>query len=272
MSKPNYRVVISFDGERKTYTARVPELAHCTAEGATRAEAMSQLEQELEAILAGLASQGKLPPPAIDDVGGSGELTVKVSKGLHRELLWQAASEGVEVGQLAGEMLSSALEHRRSARPRRPQGRPAQRQPGAARRQPRPAQRQPGASTATTGASTATTGADPTTVAPGAGDRSKGAAPRHCWTTAPTSSSTSATWKATRGAARPLAMTDVAKADPIEADAVAVPALALVTIAAPTEADPAPAAAAAVVVTTVPPAATPSAAASLTARPLRGRH
>ncbi len=121
MSKPNYRVVISFDGERKTYTARVPELAHCTAEGATRAEAMSQLEQELEAILAGLASQGKLPPPAIDDVGGSGELTVKVSKGLHRELLWQAASEGVEVGQLAGEMLSSALEHRRSARPRRPQ-------------------------------------------------------------------------------------------------------------------------------------------------------
>lgn len=121
MSKPNYRVVISFDGERKTYTARVPELAHCTAEGATRAEAMSQLEQELEAILAGLASQGKLPPPAIDDVGGSGELTVKVSKGLHRELLWQAASEGVEVGQLAGEMLSSALEHRRNARPRRPQ-------------------------------------------------------------------------------------------------------------------------------------------------------
>ena len=70
MSKPNYRVVISFDGERKTYTARVPELAHCTAEGATRAEAMSQLEQELEAILAGLASQGKLPPPAIDDAFG----------------------------------------------------------------------------------------------------------------------------------------------------------------------------------------------------------
>lgn len=121
MSRPNYRVVISFDADRKTYTARVPELQHCTAEGATRAEAIAQVEQELDAILANMAGQGKSPPHAIDDSPLGGEFSVKVSRGLHRELLWQAANEGVDIAQLAGEMLSSALDSRRNARPRRPQ-------------------------------------------------------------------------------------------------------------------------------------------------------
>ena len=59
MSRPNYRVVISFDSERKTFTARVPELVHCTAEGTTRAEAMTQIEQEIDALIANLHAQGK---------------------------------------------------------------------------------------------------------------------------------------------------------------------------------------------------------------------
>ena len=121
MSRPNYRVVLSFDSERKTYTARVPELQHCTAEGSTRAEAIAQVEQEIDALLTNLLSQGKSMPPAIDDTPQSGEFTVKVSRGLHRELLWQAASDGVEIGQFAGELLSAALENRRGSRGRRPQ-------------------------------------------------------------------------------------------------------------------------------------------------------
>ena len=68
MSRPNYRVVLSFDSERKTYTARVPELQHCTAEGSTRAEAIAQVEQEIDALLSNLLSQGKSMPPAIDDL------------------------------------------------------------------------------------------------------------------------------------------------------------------------------------------------------------
>ena len=85
MSRPNYRVVISFDSERKTFTARVPELVHCTAEGTTRAEAMTQIEQEIDALIANLHAQGKTAPAAIDDAPPSGEFTVKVSRGLHRE-------------------------------------------------------------------------------------------------------------------------------------------------------------------------------------------
>ncbi len=121
MSRPNYRVILSFDSERKTFTARVPELPHCTAEGMTRAEAILHVEEELAALYANLAAQGKSPPAAIDEQAQSGEFTVKVSRGLHRELMWQAASDGVELSHLAGELLSSALESRRHARPRRAQ-------------------------------------------------------------------------------------------------------------------------------------------------------
>ena len=121
MSRPNYRVILSFDSERKTFTARVPELPHCTAEGMTRAEAILHVEEELAALYANLAAQGKSPPPSIDEQAQSGEFMVKVSRGLHRELMWQAASEGVELSQLAGELLSAALESRRSIRSRRPQ-------------------------------------------------------------------------------------------------------------------------------------------------------
>lgn len=119
MSRPNYRVVLAFDSERKTFTARVPELPHCTAEGLTRAEAILHVEEELEALYANLLSQGRTPPLPLDELPDSGDITVKTSRGLHRDLRWQAAQEGVDLSQLAAELLAQGLEQRRQARPRR---------------------------------------------------------------------------------------------------------------------------------------------------------
>lgn len=124
MGRPNYRVVLSFDSERKVYIARVPELPHCTGEGSTRSEAILKVEEELDALLANMAERGTRPPVAIDERELGGELAVRVSKGLQRELHWQAQMEGVEVGQLISEMLSGGLEQRRQA-----SRRPAQRGP-----------------------------------------------------------------------------------------------------------------------------------------------
>lgn len=115
MSRPNYRVVLSFDGERKVFIARIPELAHCSAEGATRGEAINRVEEELDAILHNLAERGSRPPSALDDTDHelTGELKVKVSAGLQRELTWQSHTEGVDLNQLAAELLASGLEQRR---------------------------------------------------------------------------------------------------------------------------------------------------------------
>jgi predicted RNase H-like HicB family nuclease len=119
MSRPNYRVVLSFDSERKVFTARIPELPHCTAEGATRGEAITRVEEELDALLQNQSERGGRLPRALDDADNdsdaklTGEVKVKVSVGLQRELIWQAHNEGVDVSQLASEMLSAALEQRR---------------------------------------------------------------------------------------------------------------------------------------------------------------
>lgn len=120
MSSPTYRVLLSFDAERKVFTARAPELDHCSAEGASRAEAIAHLEEEIQAQVQNMLASGSNPPPvSVDEEQYSGELQVKVSRQLHRDLAWQARMEGIDINQLTAELLAGAIESRRGARPQR---------------------------------------------------------------------------------------------------------------------------------------------------------
>jgi predicted RNase H-like HicB family nuclease len=113
MSKPNYRVIVTFDGERKLFVARAPELEHTTAEGATRAEAIAKVEEEIDAQLANMLSHGSTPPRAVDEEQFTGEVAAKISKTLHRDLTYQARTEGIDLDHFVGELLASAIEARR---------------------------------------------------------------------------------------------------------------------------------------------------------------
>src|SRR5690349_11843414 len=101
MSQGNYRVVLSYDSEKKLFTARAPELGQCQAEAPSRAEAIARVEEEIAAQLANMREHGAQPPPAVDETECDGTFQVKLSRGLHRELLWQAHAEGVSIDQLA---------------------------------------------------------------------------------------------------------------------------------------------------------------------------
>ncbi len=129
MGKPNYRVLVSFDRERNVFHARTPELEHLSGEGATRAESMTRLEEEIDAQLANMLAAGTPPPRALDDVEYSGEVQAKISRGLHRDLAHLARAEGVELGQIVSELLSAALTQRqgggRGARPSRASAEPS---------------------------------------------------------------------------------------------------------------------------------------------------
>jgi predicted RNase H-like HicB family nuclease len=129
MGKPNYRVLVSFDRERNVFHARTPELEHLSGEGATRAESMARLEEEIDAQLANMLSAGTPPPRALDDIEYSGEVQAKISRGLHRDLAHLARAEGVELGQIVSELLSAALTQRqgggRGARPGRAAAEPS---------------------------------------------------------------------------------------------------------------------------------------------------
>ncbi|HKA86459.1 MAG TPA: hypothetical protein VKE22_02300, partial [Haliangiales bacterium] len=118
----NYRVVVQYDPARSVFTARAPELQHISGEGATRGEAMARLEEEIDAQVANARESGGSVPPPVDgerDEAFSGEITVKVSRGLHRELVYQARAETIELGALVGELCAQGLEARRQQR-RRP--------------------------------------------------------------------------------------------------------------------------------------------------------
>jgi predicted HicB family RNase H-like nuclease len=126
MSKPNYRATVTFDPDRKVFLARAPELEHCTGEGASRAEAVAKLEEEIDAQLANMLSHGSTPPRAVDEETFTGEITAKVSKLLHRDLAYQARSEGIELDHLVGELLAAAMESRKQSRGVRSGNRQAQ--------------------------------------------------------------------------------------------------------------------------------------------------
>jgi predicted RNase H-like HicB family nuclease len=147
MERPNYRVLLSFDSERKVFIARIPELPPCTGEGANRGEALANMERELDALLSNLNDGGSRVPPAIDEMPSSGEITIKVSRSLHRDLAFMAQVEDVELSQLASELLTSALEYRQRSggRPlRRPPGGPREGQPQREGQPPREREGQPG--------------------------------------------------------------------------------------------------------------------------------
>jgi predicted HicB family RNase H-like nuclease len=116
MSKPNYRATVTFDPERKVFIARAPELEHCSGEGASRADAIARLEEEIDAQLANMLSHGSTPPRAVDEETFNGEVSAKVSKLLHRDLVYQARSEGIDVDHFVGELLAAALESRKQHR------------------------------------------------------------------------------------------------------------------------------------------------------------
>jgi predicted RNase H-like HicB family nuclease len=116
MPEAKYRSVVYFDGEKQLYVARTPELEHCQAEGATRAEAMARLEEEMDAQIRNMLEQGARPPTPVDEETFTGELQLKVSRTLHRDLSYQARAEGVELGQFVGEMLAGGLDGRRQDR------------------------------------------------------------------------------------------------------------------------------------------------------------
>jgi predicted RNase H-like HicB family nuclease len=135
MPSVNYRVTVTFDPARQLFIARTPELAHCMAEGASRSEAIQKMEEEIAAQLRNMAEAGRTPPAAVDDEQPAAPVPLNLTSYLRRELQFQARSEGVELDQLASEILAAGLEARRATRGQgalrsaQPSGN--QRQPGA---------------------------------------------------------------------------------------------------------------------------------------------
>lgn len=134
MSADSYRLVILFDSEKKKFIARIPELPDLQVEGENRAEAVSRIEEALEEAFRKAASDGREMPAPIDQTEFTGELTLKVTPTLHRDLAFLARHEGVDLNQLVSELLSASVAGR--AVPRTGGHRRDERREGNDRRRP----------------------------------------------------------------------------------------------------------------------------------------
>ncbi|MCC6748664.1 MAG: type II toxin-antitoxin system HicB family antitoxin [Deltaproteobacteria bacterium] len=105
-----YRIVVAHSSSSDAFVARAPELSGCEAEGATRGEAVANLEAAMADQLANMREQGLEAPVPIDEEPADGELRLKVSATLHRDLRFLAREEGVELETLLGEVLTRAAD------------------------------------------------------------------------------------------------------------------------------------------------------------------
>jgi predicted RNase H-like HicB family nuclease len=122
MDQHRYRVVLRYDQEKQQYFARAPELEHCSAEGATQEAALAALADEIGAQIENMREAGQRPPRPLDEQEWPGEITLKLSSSLRRELEYLAHLEELPVNQLACEILGRAIEQRLEERPRRRRG------------------------------------------------------------------------------------------------------------------------------------------------------
>ena len=124
MATMSYRMIVSYSNEKQAYIARAPELESCSAEGATRADAVARLEEEITAQVANMESQGIEVPAPIELLEElDGKLALNVTSSLHRDLAFLAKAENVDVETLVIELLARGVSQRwGGARGQRPRG------------------------------------------------------------------------------------------------------------------------------------------------------
>jgi predicted RNase H-like HicB family nuclease len=104
--------MVVYDSEKEKFVASVPELENLKVMGDTRAEALSKAEEEVEKAFRKAAEDNTPLPPPVDGAEYSGEVSINISPTLHKNLIFMAAQEGIDLDQLASELLSSALAER----------------------------------------------------------------------------------------------------------------------------------------------------------------
>lgn len=112
MIPDGYRILVVYDSAKEKFVASVPELENLKVMGGTRAEALSKAEEEVEKAFRKAAEENTPLPPPVDGAEYSGEISANVSPTLHKNLVFMAAQEGIDLDQLASELLSSALAER----------------------------------------------------------------------------------------------------------------------------------------------------------------
>lgn len=99
--------------EEDDWVAKIEELPGCTAHGATKSEALENLEEVQRAwIEDALAAGDEVPEPYRNEGMPSGKWLQRVPRTLHKKLAELAIQEGTSLNQLATSILAEAVGRR----------------------------------------------------------------------------------------------------------------------------------------------------------------
>lgn len=95
----HYEMKLFYSREDRGWVAVAPELPGCSAHGGTPEKALDELKVAMRGWLAVAREDRAAVPEPIADRGLQGRVLLRLPKTLHRELLEEAASEGVSLNQ-----------------------------------------------------------------------------------------------------------------------------------------------------------------------------
>lgn len=114
MDRFPYRVLVEYSEEDEAYVARVPAFEGLAAHGDSPEEATHEARIAAEGMLATLRDHHR-PIPAPDSAADySGQLRLRLPRGVHARLSKLAAAEDVSLNNLLLSLISEGLGHRQA--------------------------------------------------------------------------------------------------------------------------------------------------------------
>lgn len=102
----DYIYSVVWSEEDDAYIGRVLEFPSLAAHGSTQAKALSEIRTVVQHAFEDLLDSGEDVPEPLNNRRYSGKLNVRLPKYLHRQLVIEAADEGISLNQLISTRLA----------------------------------------------------------------------------------------------------------------------------------------------------------------------
>jgi predicted RNase H-like HicB family nuclease len=112
IDQPYHIELVKSDAPGGGWSARVEELAGCTAEGATPEEAATRVQEAMRTWIAEAVAAGREVPKPRSAASHSGRLLVRMPQSLHAELARAAERDEISLNQFITSSLASAVNWR----------------------------------------------------------------------------------------------------------------------------------------------------------------
>lgn len=100
-----YRVDINWSEEDGCYVANIPELPNCMTHGDTIEEAVAMAKEAAQGYLETLRKEGIPIPQPLSEKKFSGQIALRISPNLHRDIALKASISGASLSKYIEERL-----------------------------------------------------------------------------------------------------------------------------------------------------------------------